>query len=122
MSTALSDTITVNGREVLMSFGLLNKLNAAIAEFGDPVGAYFNADLQMRLLSIVTNKYDKKGNVVEEMDIDELSVPEARSVLDWVVAHSTDFLLNSADKSQEMLEANKDRIDRLAPLLNGSQP
>ena len=99
---ALSPTITVKDREILMSYGLLTE-SARLLPTPDHIGELFsNSETRDKYLSILLVQRDAKGKPIGEADLGDLSLEDAGAVLDWGMEHLTDFFVKRAALAQKL--------------------
>jgi hypothetical protein len=117
MTTALTQTYTApepffnlaNGRELKMTFGMLNRL-ARIAGNVETLGmVMIDSDLQQALLSQLFATYDEKGKQLEVADIDNIncSMEELLQLLAWVLESLTYFFLKNLQNSAKIAQQYK---------------
>lgn len=115
--TALTQTYTApepyfnlaNGRELKMTFGMLNRL-ARIAGNVETLGmVMIDSDLQQALLSQLFATYDEKGKQTELADIDAIdcSMEELLALLAWVLESLTYFFLKNLQNSAKIAQQYK---------------
>lgn len=115
--TALTQTYTppepyfnlANGRELKMTFGMLNRL-ARIAGNVETLGmVMIDSDLQQALLSQLFATYDEKGKQTELADIDDIncSMEELLALLAWVLESLTYFFLKNLQNSAKIAQQYK---------------
>lgn len=111
-----------NGRELKMTFGMLNRL-AKIAGNVETLGmVMIDSDLQQALLSQLFATYDENGKQLEVADIDNIncSMEELLQLLAWVLESLTYFFLknlqNSARIAQQYKPADQEQSLRLSNL------
>lgn len=112
-------TVTVNGedREILMSFGLLNRLTSVV---GSPenIGVMFADPTTQR--DVLTLIFLPKGTKIENFDFEDkvdLSKKDAIELLNWSSEHVLDFFITAMEKAVEMGEKNKGRMEKLEKLM-----
>jgi hypothetical protein len=115
--TALTQTYTppepyftlANGKELKMTFGMLNRL-ARIAGNVETLGmVMIDSDLQQALLSQLFATYDEKGKQLEVADIDDIncSMEELLQLLAWVLENLTYFFLKNLQNSAKIAQQYK---------------
>ena len=115
--TALTQTYTApepyfnlaNGRELKMTFGMLNRL-ARIAGNVETLGmVMIDSDLQQALLSQLFATYDEKAKQLEVADIDDIncSMEELLQLLAWVLENLTYFFLKNLQNSAKIAQQYK---------------
>lgn len=98
-----------DGREIKMTFGLLNRL-ARISGNVETLGLIMvDSDLQQALLSQVFSTYDEKGRQIEVADIDSIEAPmdEILHILAWVLENLTYFFLRNLQNSAKIAQQYK---------------
>ncbi len=89
------DSITVNGQEIFMSFGLLNRLDSLIGGPDQIPNITVNAALRMAVMENLFSKYDSKGQITQEADLENMHLNPADTtrLLRWVGAHLFHFFI-----------------------------
>ncbi len=98
-----------NGKELKMTFGMLNRL-AKIAGNVETLGmVMIDSDLQQALLSQLFATYDENGKQLEVADIDNIdcSMEELLQLLAWVLESLTYFFLKNLQNSARIAQQYK---------------
>lgn len=120
-----SDTLDVKingeGRELYMSFGLLNLLATMVPTPELVPTMSLDPEARTAILTACFTPRKKSGKATEEIDIDdmEFSIEDAESTLGWVTDHLMAFFVRALRKVMATTEANKDELANLASSLNG---
>lgn len=120
--------ITVNiagqGRELFMSFGLLNEIASLV---GSPEGVptlSFDPSASHALLELVLAKRDKRGNIIREEDEPivplDLEPDAAEAIIDWAGTHALDFFIRRFAKSAQLFATQAENLAAVGSSLTSS--
>lgn len=110
------------GRDIKMSFGLLNSLCRKAGDIDGAAMVALDQDLREAFLVELLSPRDARGKIKESIDPLELDV-EVQSVLDlidWAGNHVMDFFLMGLERTKALQDRNMDRIKALMPTSTGS--
>lgn len=115
--------INGEGREIKMSFGLLNQLCSMCGDVEDAMMFGIDANLREEALRLMLSKRDDQGRIEENVNLFNIDVdPDAiNDLLDWAGGHVLDFFLKAAEKTKAMGEARQDRLEALQPSSSGGK-
>ena len=113
-----------NGQEIKLTYGLQNRLARLIQNVTTVSLILTDINVQEAVIVNIFNKYDKKGQVIEEANLEEIefSPIEIQQLLVWVTEHLTNFfLLNLQSMTRIVGEYQKGVESSLEPLANGTK-
>lgn len=115
------DRITIAGKEVLLSLGLLNDL-AGIIGSPEKIGAVdFDSDMQAKVVVACLAERSPTGVVTKKVKYDELNltIEETEKFLDSIKAAVLDFFLRRLTSTFKVMEARKDKLEQLRSSMSG---
>lgn len=117
----MQDTMQFSGKEVKMTFGLLNVLCRVVGEVDVAALMSLDGDVRERVLIETLSPRDKKGVITEEISIFEIgaSTEEVVVLLDWVQEHVLGFFVQRGQKTAEVVSELNKKVVALAALLPG---
>lgn len=115
MQNRISVQIKDETVELLMSYGLLNRIVRNFAEMGDIAKLYVDVNLQAAVIQEVLAKRTVNGTPIGNMDLDdlELSMDDSEKIVAWVAEHAMDFFLKGLEKVKDLTEATAPRMEKL---------
>jgi hypothetical protein len=108
----LEDTFHFAGKDVLMSFGLLNDLTQLFGDPGRVAVLDFDPEMQDRALVLCLSERSARGRILKEYDLDnmpEFKPADAEAFFDWVKEHAVDFFIRRLKKSASLIEVARAR-------------
>lgn len=121
--TKPAETITVNGKEILMSAALLSLLAGLVAD-PENIGAV-SADQHIReeILKAVLSDRDENGVITTPANLFKVKRDDAEAVIAWVSEHVMDFFMKGLEIAGKVMGDSKDRMTAIAaqmPSLSGT--
>lgn len=113
-----------DGRELKMTYGLQNRLAKLIQNVSTVSLILTDVQVQEAVIANLFNKYDGKGQVIEEANFEEImfNPVEIQHLLLWVTEHLTNFfLLNLQSMTRIAVEYQKGVESSLEPLSSGTK-
>jgi len=113
-----------DGLEIKMTYGLQNRLAKLIQNVTNVSLILTDPQIQEAVIVNIFNKYDKKGQVVAEADLEEVMYDpiEIQNLLVWVTEHLTNFfLLNLQSMTRIVGVYQKEVESSLKPLTDGTK-
>lgn len=113
-----------DGKEVKMSYGLLNRL-AKLSGGLNTLGLILSdTNMQEEVIRNVLNKYDGKGKVIEEANLEELECDpiEIQRLLVWVAEHLTSFFLKNLQSMLEIVGQHQKELESNLELSQAGTP
>lgn len=113
-----------DGLEIKMTYGLQNRLAKLIQNVTNVSLILTDPQIQEAVIVNIFNKYDKKGQVVAEADLEEVMYDpiEIQTLLVWVTEHLTNFfLLNLQSMTRIVGVYQKEVESSLKPLTDGTK-
>jgi len=114
-----------NGQELKMTYGLHNRLAKLIQNVSTVSLILTDLQVQEAVMVNLFNKYDAKGQVVEEANLEDLMLDpiEVQRVLVWVTEHLTNFFLSNLQSMTRIVGVYQKEVESsLEPLTNGTKP
>ena len=110
----LPTTFTLSdGRQVFMSYGMLNALSQRIGGPEQISLIYMNMELQMDLLCTLMGRFDPETKVFTPASAaTDITLHDAERMTHWLVEHPLDFFVRTLTQAKEM-EARY--LPKLAP-------
>lgn len=118
--------ITMNGeaRELVMTFGLLNKLTTIVGSLQDISMIAVDPDVRTMVITTVLAERDERGRVIKEIAPDEIdiNVDDFCLITEWVTEHVIDFFIRQIETSAKMIDKFKLKMETAQTSLpSGSQ-
>lgn len=113
-----------NGHELKMTYGLHNRLANLIQNATNVSLVLTDIQVQEAVVVNLFNKYDAKGQVLEEANLEELDFTpvEIQELLVWVAEHLTNFFLGNLQSMTRIVEVYQNEVESsLKPLTNGTK-
>ena len=113
-----------NGHELKMTYGLHNRLANLIQNATNVSLVLTDIQVQEAVVVNLFNKYDAKGQVLEEANLEELNFTpvEIQELLVWVAEHLTNFFLGNLQSMTRIVEVYQNEVESsLKPLTNGTK-
>ena len=113
-----------DGKEIKMTYGLQNRLATQINNISTVSLILTDIQVQEAVIVNIFNKYDGKGQVIEEANLEEIEFNpvEIQQLLVWVTEHLTNFfLLNLQSMTRIAVEYQKGVESSLEPLSSGTK-
>lgn len=113
-----------NGHELKMTYGLHNRLANLIQNATNVSLVLTDIQVQEAIVVNLFNKYDAKGQVLEEANLEELDFTpvEIQELLVWVAEHLTNFFLGNLQSMTRIVEVYQNEVESsLKPLTNGTK-
>lgn len=113
-----------NGHELKMTYGLHNRLANLIKNATNVSLVLTDIQVQEAVVVNLFNKYDAKGQVLEEANLEELDFTpvEIQELLVWVAEHLTNFFLGNLQSMTRIVEVYQNEVESsLKPLTNGTK-
>jgi len=113
LSIKLNDKKT----ELLMTFGLLNKLTTIIGSENALATVALMPDTCMAVLRTCLTKRGRAGALEEGFDIDDIDISQddVLKVTQWASEHVVDFFLKATEQTKGIGEQFQDRLQTLMP-------
>lgn len=118
-------SVTVNGDKVdlLMSFGLLDKLLKIFTDFKPAENAAFDSDQRVEVIRTSLKRRGEcgytgfTGSRDYDPDVDSISMKDVNAIFAWVLDHVTDFFLSQGETAKAVMEKYASRTNQ-----NSSEP
>lgn len=112
-------TLTLsNGKQVFMSYGLLNLLARMIGSPEQVAMLYLDMELQSTLLCHALGEVDPaKGTITPAVGTTSLSMEDAEKLTHWIAEHILDFFVRTLGKANNL---EKKFLPRLAVFKSSS--
>lgn len=113
-----------NGHELKMTYGLHNRLANLIQNATNVSLVLTDIQVQEAVVVNLFNKYDAKGQVLQEANLEELDFTpvEIQELLVWVAEHLTNFFLGNLQSMTRIVEVYQNEVESsLKPLTNGTK-
>lgn len=113
-----------NGHELKMTYGLHNRLANLIQNATNVSLVLTDIQVQEAVVVNLFNKYDAKGQVLEEANLEELNFTpvEIQELLVWVAEHLTNFFLGNLQSMTRIVEVYQNEVESsLKPLTSGTK-
>lgn len=108
-------------KDIFMSAGLRTRLVLHLQNFNDIQDIYVSPVLQEAVLMEALSIRDKRGEITEEVNLDELSPEESEKLVTWIVDHVVYFFTRGALSTKSLMSQGS-QGEKLVQLLIGSQP
>lgn len=109
-------TIKQTGRQIKMTYGLLQKLASRFNDLGQVENLSLDYNLQNDLINEVLAERDENGQreiPLKDYSL-ELSLDEGKALMDWISGHIIDFFISQ-------LQAQTKAAEKLQPLVEELQ-
>ena len=117
--------IKVNGevQEVKMSFGMLHVIASLVGDIEAVPEMGYNPDLREAVLNELLSKRDKKGKILEQIDMFNLDVAtdDVVDLINWAGEHVADFFLKSLTKAKKLVDSRQEQMQDLQPTSTGGE-
>lgn len=119
----MQHSITINDREITMSYGLLNELASVVPDIEQIPQMSIDNDLRNQILIQILSERDEKGRITEQPNLFtmNLTTEQVLDLLDWAGAHLMDFFLTSYERVQKIGAQSQERLTALTSTLAGGQ-
>lgn len=119
----MQDTIQFAGKEVKMTFGLLNILCRQVGDVDVAALMTLDGDLREQIIIQTLSPRDPKGVMLEEISIFEInaSTEEFVALLDWIQEHVLSFFVQTGTKTAQVVKDLTAKVAVLQALLPGGE-
>lgn len=119
----LSIKLNEKKTDLLMSFGLLNKLTSIIGNENALATVALLPEVRVAVVTACLTKKGKSGALDEGFDVDELdiSMEDTLKITQWASEHVIDFFLKATEQTKAIGEQFQSRLQSLMPSSDGSQ-
>ena len=117
----MQDVIQFNGKEVKMTFGLLNILCRMVGDVDVAALMTIDGDLREQMIIQTLSPRDAKGIIISQVSVFEIeaSTDEFVILLDWIQEHVLSFFVQTGTKTAQVVADLQKKVVALQALLPG---
>jgi hypothetical protein len=119
----MSDVMTYDGRQIKMTYGLLNRLCRVVGEVDGAAVMTMDNDIRERVLIEILSPRDPQGNIPDGGEFNIFSITasteEVSEVLDWAQEQVIDFFVKRAIKTASVTKLLSQTVNDLRATSTG---